>query len=243
MGPVKKDMNLILLFPEDFLPGTNRVRLQGRRQQHVLAVHKAQEGDELCVGLVNNQLGHGTVVRLDEKVLEMEVAWQRDPPPAFSATLILSLPRPSVLKRVLLTATSMGIKKIYLINSYRVEKTFWKSHAVREDEIREQLVLGLEQAKDTVLPEVHLRPKFKPFVEDELSELIKGNQCYLAHPEGRRCCPCQVKQPFMIAVGPEGGFIPFEVEKFLALGFEPIHLGKRILRVESAVPALLGRLG
>lgn len=92
------------------------------------------------------------------------------------------------------------------------------------------------------MPEIHLRPKFKPFVEDELSQLIRGTLPLLAHPGAGSICPSGIQKPIVLAVGPEGGFIPFEVEKICGLGFKAVHLGERILRVDAAVPALLGRL-
>lgn len=235
-------MNLILLFPEDFLANSQRVRLEGRRQQHVLSIHKAEVGKELMVGLLNGPIGRGLIMKLDSDHLEMDVTWERQPPEPLSVTLILALPRPLVLRRVLMTASSMGVKKIFLIQSYRVEKSFWNSHGLRPEELREALILGLEQAKDTVLPEVILQPRFKPFIEDELPQKIQGTRALVAHPEGGVPCPTGVRTPVTLAVGPEGGFIPFEIQKFLELGFEPVHLGERILKVESAIPALLGRL-
>ena len=48
--------------------------------------------------------------------------------------------------------------------------------------------------------------------------------------------------PWAILIGPEGGFIPYEVEALQRAGCEPVSLGPRPLRVEQAVPALLGRL-
>jgi 16S rRNA (uracil1498-N3)-methyltransferase len=43
-------------------------------------------------------------------------------------------------------------------------------------------------------------------------------------------------------IGPEGGFIPYEVEHLAAAGCEAVSLGPRILRVENALSTLLGRL-
>ncbi len=136
----------------------------------------------------------------------------------------------------------MGVKRIILLNCFRVEKSFWQSPFLGTDAIQEQLVLGLEQAKDTVLPEVLLRPLFKPFVEDELPGLSKETLALVAHPHATLPCPRNVEQPVTLVVGPEGGFIPYEVEKLKGIGFAAVHAGERILSVETAVPALLSRL-
>src|SRR3990172_3064549 len=182
-------MNLILLFQDDFIDHTGVVRLQGRRLKHVLEVHRASVGDELCVGVLNGQIGFGKVTLLSQTVLEMEVRLERAPPPALPLVLILALPRPKVLRRVLRSVSALGVKKIVLLNCFRVEKSFWQSPFLNESSVKEQLVLGLEQARDTALPEVQLWPLFKPFVEDELPELIKGTLSLVAHPTASASCP------------------------------------------------------
>jgi len=235
-------MNLILLFQDDFKDGTERVCLKGRRLEHVLNVHRASAGDSLCVGLLNGRIGTGTVTRLDNEMLEMDVVFDKDPPAPLELTLILALPRPIVLKRVLLSISSMGVKRIFLIHSRRVEKSYWNSPALEGEKIMEQLILGLEQARDTVLPDVWLRPKFKPFVEDELPGLIKGTMPIVAHPDASEPCPRHPGCAVTLAIGPEGGFIPYEVKMLEAYGFKAVHLGERILRVETAIPVLLSRL-
>ncbi len=234
-------MNLILLFPDDFI-GEGRVRLQGRRLKHVLDVHRASVGDELCVGLLNDRIGTGKVIALSESALEMDIRLERTPPAALSVTLILALPRPKVLRRVLRSASAMGVKRIILLNAFRVEKSYWQSPFITPEAVQEQLILGLEQAKDTVLPEVLLRPLFKPFVEDELPDLIKGTLSLVAHPIASQTCPRNVNQPVALAIGPEGGFILYEIEKLTQCGFAAVQMGERILSVETAVPALLARL-
>ncbi|HEX9020455.1 MAG TPA: 16S rRNA (uracil(1498)-N(3))-methyltransferase [Nitrospirota bacterium] len=235
-------MNLLLLHKEDFVDGEDRVRLRGRRLRHVREVHRAGVGDELCVGLLGGNIGTGRVIRLDEENLELEVRLGRTPPPMLPVTLILALPRPKVLRRVLRSASAMGVKRIILLNSFRVEKSFWQSPLLGREAVREQLMLGLEQARDTILPEVLLKPLFKPFVEDDLPNLINGTLPLVAHPQASDDCPRAVSRAVTLAVGPEGGFITYEIEKLLSCGFTPVHLGERILSVETAVPALLARL-
>jgi 16S rRNA (uracil1498-N3)-methyltransferase len=235
-------MNLVLLRERDFIEETGRARLEDRRVRHIREVHRVAAGDELCVGLEGGLIGSGSVTLINGSCLEMEVRLFRNPPEPLPATLVIALPRPKVLRRVLLSAASMGVKKIVIINSFRVEKSYWQSPVLREDVIRDQLVLGLEQARDTILPQVLLRRLFKPFVEDELPGIINDTVPILADPSAQTPCPREVGRPVTLVVGPEGGFISYEIEKLLSCGFSAVHLGERILRVETAVSVLLSRL-
>ena len=239
---IEKIMDLILLFKDDFTDGSNKVRLAGRRLKHVLEVHRAKAGDELCVGLEGNSIGTGTVTHIDDNVLKMDIELKKAPPAPLPLTLVLALPRPKALKRVLFSASAMGIKRIFLINAFRVEKSFWQSPVLDGKTIKEQLILGLEQAKDTILPEVFLRNRFKPFVEDELPDIAGKTLRMVAHPTATGQCPRKISSPVTLAIGPEGGFIPYEIEKLTRTGFLPVNLGERILPVETAVPFLTSRL-
>ena len=235
-------MNLILLSPNDFIKPKTRVRLDGRRYLHIRDIHRAKEGDELSVGLIGGRIGTGKIASLTGEAIEMDISLNLQPPSPLPVTLILALPRPNILKRALQAASAMGVKTIFLIHSNRAEKSFWLSPVLKPEKIQEQLILGLEQGKDTVLPDIQLRKSFKPFVEDELPELIQGTRALIAHPQASEECPRDIRQPVTLMIGPEGGFIPYEIEKLTALGFTPVHLGDRILRVDTAVPALLARL-
>ena len=108
----------------------------------------------------------------------------RNTPPPLPLTLILAMPRPKMLRRTLQSISSLGVKQIYLINSARVEKSFWQTPFLGDEALQNELLLGLEQARDTVMPEIYQRKLFKPFVEDELSEIIGNSQAYVAHPSG-----------------------------------------------------------
>jgi RsmE family RNA methyltransferase len=221
----------------------DKVRITGRRLEHVTTVHRASVGGQLRVGRIGGLLGTGTITRLDGDVVEMEVLLNEPPPAPLSLTLYLALPRPKFMKRVLHAATNLGVKKIYLFNSYRVDKIYWSSAQLTEAFMREACLLGLEQARDTVLPEIHLRRLFKPFVEDELPGLVKEGRALVAHPTAVDECPRGLQGPIHLAIGPEGGFIDYEIDKLRDVaGFQPVHTLERILKVETAVTSLIGRL-
>jgi RsmE family RNA methyltransferase len=234
-------VNLILLDDDDFV-GPNRVRLSGRRAAHVRQVHRARLDDVLRVGRMGGLLGSGRVLALDDDAVELEVALSTEPPAPLQVALVVALPRPPSLRKVLQQATALGVKEIVLLHTRRVEKSYWQSHGLQPAALRHELLLGLEQARDTRLPRVELRQRFRPFVEDELPGLLAAGRGLVAHPESDRPCPRAVAEPLTLIVGPEGGFVPFELELLLAQSVEPISLGPRVLRVETAVVALLARL-
>lgn len=234
-------MNLLLLLPEDLINDQQAI-IKGHRLQHILQVHQSKIGDSLQVGLLNNNMGIGNITALttDHAVIDFQL--NRPPPAKLPITLLLALPRPKMLKRIFQTVATMGVSKLILINSYRVEKSFWQTPFLAPTEIQQQLILGLEQAKDTVLPEIRLEKRFKPFVEDDLPSLIEHTCNLVAHPGDYLTCPSLPNQSITLAIGPEGGWIDYEITKLEQAGFTPIQIGERILRVETAVVALLSKL-
>lgn len=234
-------MNLLLLDDADFV-AADRVILRDRRLIHMQEVHRAESGDRMRVGRLGGLMGEGHLLRLEANEAELQVSFEQPPPPKLPLTLLLALPRPKMLRRVLQTVAAMGVPRLVLLNSYRVEKSFWQTPFLDPEAVREQLVLGLEQARDTVLPEVIIEKRFKPFVEDRLPALAAGSLGLIGHPGPWPECPRALSEPVTLAIGPEGGWIPYEVDKLREAGLNPVQLGERILRVETAVTALLARL-
>ena len=234
-------MNLLLLFKQDFIaPG--RVQLQDRRLQHLLSVKKVQINEQLEVGLLNDKVGLAQVTYIDKQKIELNVKLHEQPVAPVQVHLILALPRPKMLKRILQTISAMGVKRLTLIHSSKVEKSYWQSPWLEPEKLNQHLILGLEQAKDTILPEVQCFKLFKPFVEDVLPEMVKGTRALVAHPGKGDLCMANDDEAITLAIGPEGGFTDYEVDKLRQAGFTACHLGERILRVENAIPVLLGRL-
>ena len=232
-------MNIILLAPEDWLDEST-VCLHDRRHEHIRGVLKAEIDDALRVGLLGGLRGRGTVIKMSDEHTHLQVDLVDPPLPRHPCDLILALPRPKMLRRVFRTAAEMGVAHLYLINSARVEKSYWQSPLLQPDSIDAALTAGLERAGDTVLPKVHLHPRFKPFVEDQLPELIGSSGCWIAHPGAPEALATQ-SQEGLIMLGPEGGFVPYEVELAQSMGAHPVRLSDRILSVDTAVTAALSQ--
>ena len=235
-------MNCLLLEPGELSSESDRVRITGRRRKHAEEILNATPGDTLRVGVIGGRLGTACILGLDGEAIELCVTLVEEPPPKRQLTLVLALPRPPVFRRLLSTIASLGVARLLVVGTARTEKSFWQSHVIEPAEIRDRLLLGLEQARDTVLPEVTIQRYFEPLVEELLPALLKESRGLLAHPSGNRPCPHAVEEPVTLFVGPEGGFVDYEVERLEALGFDSVHLGERVLRVEPVIPMLVGRL-
>lgn len=234
-------MNLLLLEEADFI-SADRAVLSDRRFTHMQEIHRVVVGDTLRVGRIGGLMGQARVERLEGHEAELSLSFDLAPPAKLPLTLVLALPRPKMLRRVFQTIATMGVARLVLVNSYRVEKSFWQTPFLDPDNIRENLILGLEQARDTVLPEIIIEKRFKPFVEDRLPAIAAGTLGLVGHPGNHPPCPRGVDQPVTLAIGPEGGWIPYEIDLLGKAGLTPVQLGDRILRVETAVTALLARL-
>jgi len=238
-------MNLILIEPDEI--NNNTATLDGHRCTHIRKVLRCKQGDTVKVGLLGGDIGTGRILEIGPKQVVLDLNFHTPPPPKNPIGLILALPRPIMLKRVLAQAASMGVAKIFLINANRVEKSFFNASLLEEQKYQTFLRQGLEQAVDTRVPGISIHHRFRPFVEDVLPEILNDYSVRLiAHPEA--ACPLpQVVQPpltakTLLAVGPEGGWVDYEIEKFAALHFRPFSLTARILRVDTVVPALLAQL-
>ncbi|MFH1217580.1 MAG: 16S rRNA (uracil(1498)-N(3))-methyltransferase [Pseudomonadota bacterium] len=238
-------MNIILLAQSEIKD--NKAVLRDRRSEHIFKVLGAKVGDTLRTGIINGPTGTSTIAAINDKTVELATDHSGPQPERPLTDLILSLPRPIMLKRVLSQATTLGVGRIFLINANRVEKSFFSASLLQPENILEHLLHGLEQAGDTLVPEFSIHNRFRPFVEDLLPSLI--SECpmrLVAHPGPFPFLPKVVELPLqgktIVAIGPEGGWVDFEVEKLQQAGFKPFSLGPRILRVDSAVPALLSQI-
>ena len=233
-------MNIVLLDPRQ--TESEIWLITSKRQLEHLKQHiNVQVGDTLKVGIREGQRYLTEVVEVTEQVVKLKPIQIEPVPAKLPVTLIVAMPRPKVLRRLIMDSVTLGVEKIILLHSYRVDKSYWQTPFLQQ--LDQYITLGLEQAGDTISPKIEIYKRFKPFVEDVLPGLITTDcPAYVAHPYADMKMPFAIDHPCTIMIGPEGGFIPYEVDLLIKNGCQAVSLGNRIIRTETVIPYVLGRL-
>ncbi|ENV31795.1 16S rRNA (uracil(1498)-N(3))-methyltransferase [Acinetobacter gerneri] len=233
-------MNIVLLDPrqtEQALWTISSKRQIEHLKQHV----DIQVGDTLKVGIREGKRYITEILEISDQKIVLKRLQEQAVPDKLPVTLIVAMPRPKVLRRLIVDSVTLGVDKIILIHSYRVDKSYWQSPFLQQ--LDQYITLGLEQAGDTIAPKIEIYKRFKPFVEDVLPTLIHENcPAFVAHPYVENPMPSSIEHSCNIVIGPEGGFIPYEIDLLIKNGCQAFHLGNRIIRTETVIPYLLGRL-
>ena len=235
-------MNLLLLEPGE-LSSEGLARLTDDRARHVREVLRASAGQHLRVGVVGGPAGTATVVELDATSVSLACALEAAPPRPL-VHLLLALPRPKVLRRLWPQLAALGVARIVLTNAERVERNYFDTHLLAPAEYRPLLIEGLQQARDTHLPEVSVHRQFRVLVEDHLDPLLGDAVRLVAHPDAAQrvhdaLAPARSGRTVALAVGPEGGWNRFELALLERHGFMRVDMGARTLRSDTACIALL----
>ena len=236
-------MNLIILQPDDFRDDGLAVLSDGRAR-HIRKVLKAEPGKTLRIGLLNGPFGTGTVLAVDQHEVCLQCVVEESAPPKPRIDLLLAMPRPKVLKRLWAQLAALGVGQIVLVNADKVERFYFDTHVLEPDFYNARLIEGLQQARCTHLPEVLIRRRFKPFVEDELGGLFGDHLKLLADPAGeRRIAGFDYNdERVLLAIGPEGGWTEYELGMLQEHRFKLFGLGSRVLRTDTACIGLLSTL-
>ncbi|WP_201539578.1 16S rRNA (uracil(1498)-N(3))-methyltransferase [Psychrobacter sp. 1044] len=212
---------------------------------HVNKVLTAKVGDTLKIGQMGGHLGTAVIESIRSDAIQLrDIQLTTAPPPKLDLTVVLALPRPKVLRRLIMDMTALGVRDIILINSYRTQKSYWQSPML--ERLDEFVLEGLQQGVDTIAPRITLQKRFKPFVEDELAGLVT-NRAIVAHPYSELSFKQYLQQPpslglpSLVCIGSEGGWIDYEITLLATQGCAAVTIGSRILRTEAAVNVILGQ--
>ena len=242
-------MNLILLQQGDAI-GDDHFKISDTRATHIRQILKSQSGDIIKVGLINGPQGQAVIEKITTDEILLHCQWSKEPThPEIIIDLICALPRPQTLKKVLQSCAAMDIRRIHLIRANRTEKTYFDATIMTKENYMPFLLEGLSQGKKTHLPKVFVHNRFKPFFEDTLPALEKSEpqKCIkllpdLDSPKFLTDLNIANTKRILLAIGPEGGWVPIEIDLMQSMGFEMFNLGNWVLRVENALVAAISQI-
>jgi len=242
-------MNSLLVFPEEIKDKLASIR--GEHLNYVRELHELEVGMNIQVGIVGGNKGRGVVISIDNSEITIELSCQSPPLAREAINLIVAVPRPQTQKKVLQLAATFGIESLHFVRSQNTEKSYLSSHSLEPKNQLWELLRGLEQTGDTILPNVVIHDRFRPFMEDTLLKTQEINQskkflletiAFEANANFAKIDSIDPSAKVTMAIGPEAGWNDFERELFIKSGFEPISLGKRIYRCETAVSVSLAQI-
>ena len=241
-------MNLLILIPGDLI-SDDQYKIAGARFEHITDILKLGVGNQLQSGILNGPIGTATIEKLGRTDLVVSFSPSlgeagQDKP---SIELICALPRPQTVKKILEIAGTWGIKKIDFIRANRVERSYYQSPLLQAENMLPFLLEGMSQGKQTRLPEIEIHTRFRSFFEDEFPLRLSDRPAGLILPDPNALRNLDSSfdsnmERTVIAIGPEGGWVDFELELMKSLGFLPFRIGTAVLRVESAVIATLAQV-
>lgn len=154
--------------------------------------------------------------------------------------IIQSACRSEKIETVLQKGTELGAAGFSIVQSERSSlRLVGNRLEKRIQRWRKIITEAAEQSGRTMLPELTWR--------DSLSSIASDGLCLVLHPDDGKdwnAMEDRIKAAghIRLAVGPEGGWSPRDLGHLAGLGFQPMTFGPRIMRTETAAPALLAAI-
>jgi len=235
-------VNLLLVEPGE-VADDGTILLADRRAEHLRKFLGVAVGSTVRAGVIAGGTGSAEVLADDGTTLSLRLALTGPPSTPLPVSLVLAVPRPKVLTRVIESAAAFGVTRIDLTNSWRVEKAYLSSPRLLPEALGYAVRFGAEQGATTHLPPIELHERLMGLLDARWAVPTAPPATKLiAHPDAPPIERAALTWPLVLALGPEGGWIQRELDTFVERGFTPVSIGAPILRVEAALAAVLGQL-
>jgi len=234
--------------PRFFLPQVNihdgRGVVHGQELTHLMKVLRLRAGDFVTV-FDNTGWEHEAIIETltsERGELKIVESHPSDREPSIAINLAVGLTKGEKLDWVIEKATELGVTSIIPFSSnYTVPKLDGDKIQKRSVRWRKIVVSAAKQCGRSRIPEVRSLCSFENFVRESWPETLKlifwENETEQSVHELFQ--KCHEAKSVLLAIGPEGGFSKREVELASAQGFQSVHMGRRILRAETAAIAAL----
>ena len=212
-------------------------RLSPDESRHASKVLRLEQGQAVSLLDGNGVTAEAEIVsvsrRGDEVVCRVSQLARHDKHPV-DVRLYLAPPRAKVMDLAVRFATELGVSRITpVICRYGVSKPDGS-----KENWRQTAIVACKQSRNPWLPVFDSPVSFAEALNEASEFPVVG----MVPRGGRTAERPNSERNIGLWIGPEGGFAPEEEDALLERGAFPLTVGPCILRVETAVPALMGAL-
>ena len=218
------------------------VELGDRTAHYLTRVLRLSVGDQVTLFNGDGLDYAGEITGIQRHVVTVMLGKSRNPDneSCLDITLVQAISRGERMDYCLQKSTELGVSRIRLLNSKRVEVRL-KDARLQKRMAHWQAVIisACEQSGRAQVPELIPPLSFQQWLSSAdvmghllLDPLAKTTLSSVSTGAGA----------VSLLVGPEGGFSDDEVEQAKAMGVKPVSLGPRVLRTETAGPTAIAVL-
>ncbi|MGE3803146.1 MAG: 16S rRNA (uracil(1498)-N(3))-methyltransferase [Gemmataceae bacterium] len=208
------------------------VLLEGAEAHHLAAVCRLRVGDQVCLFNGDGHEYPAVIEVISKRSVELVVQERRSPEREGQRRVIVAAPVPKGDRGQFLVEklTELGVTAFVPLRS---ERSVVHAGAGKRDKLERYVIEASKQCGRNRLMSIEPQADWASWCGG--AELPAAR--YLGDPGGEKL-PAAVAGDVALAVGPEGGFSPAEIECARAAQWQAVSLGPRILRIETAALAL-----
>jgi RsmE family RNA methyltransferase len=229
-------LNLVLFHPAEI---GHPLAPADPRAVHLRDVLKRASGDEFDAGIVNGPRGKGRIKSLTAEALHWEFTATHAPDRADDITLLCGLCRPQTARDILRDATTLGVAALHFVATEKSEPSYAQSTLWRDRSWESHVIAGAAQAFTTQVPTVSSGESLGRAIAGAAPEAMRLALDNYEATAALGAAQSPSDRALVLALGPERGWGPRDRAELRAAGFTLVHVGSRVLRLETAVIAAL----
>ena len=225
-----------------------KIHITGSDVNHIKNVLRMRQGETILISAGDNLEYTCLVSEMEAEEVIADISYVQEVGMELPSKIYLfqGLPKSDKMEMIIQKAVELGVYEVIPVSTARaVVKLDAKKEASKQKRWQTIAESAAKQSKRMVIPEIHSVMKFSEAVNyaEELDirfipyELAEN----MAHTK-KLFEQIEPGQSIGIFIGPEGGFTPEEIELAMNQQVQPITLGKRILRTETAGMTVLSIL-
>jgi 16S rRNA (uracil1498-N3)-methyltransferase len=229
----------------------NTASLTGDQAIHLARVLRATPGQIFDV-VSNGFLHRAEITSVSEQQVDFTLHEELSSDAALPLHLFLAVFKFDHMEWAIEKATELGVARITPILARRTEKHLAHAALKRAERWRRIALEASKQSRRTNIPDIADPIALKPSLEQEtaptrilLSETEQSTPLIAALTDSDRATASEAvgQITHALAIGPEGGWTPEEMSLFTQHAWQPVTLGPRILRAETAAIAAIAIAG